>query len=125
MQRGSSLKSFLRVGDRTVRVESWSGAEPFAEVINEPGGLLPYAKKHLGQIRWADLEARIGVDADPALYEGIREAWFGRPVREAVRLDAIDPFRRTSEIIELARPQLREVVLPALDVNAHDQRFLT
>src|SRR5438876_9391921 len=43
-------------GKPAVRVQGHTGAEPFAEVINEPGGLLPYAKKHLGPVRYADLE---------------------------------------------------------------------
>ena len=115
MQRAS----FLRVGDRTIRVERFSGAEPFAEVVNEPGGLLPYSKKHLGALRWADLEASIGIDADPALYQWIGDAWFGHPSRDRAVLDAAD------QSIELQKPRLHEVVLPALDAHAHDQRFLT
>lgn len=128
MQRSTSRlgnQAFLRLGDRSVRVESYFGAEPFAEVINEPGGLLPYAKKHIGALHYADLEARIGIDADPALYEWIGDAWFGKPVREEVRLEAVDLVRRVSESIELKEAQLREVILPALDVTARDQRFLT
>ncbi|MGZ6141915.1 MAG: hypothetical protein ACXWLM_01195 [Myxococcales bacterium] len=119
-----TFPSFLRVGDRSVRVESFSGAEPFAEVVNEPGGLLPYAKKHLGAIRWADLEADVGIDSDPALYQWIGDTWFGQPAREKAVLDTFDPISRRAETIELTRPLLREVVLPALDARAHDQRFL-
>ena len=115
MQR---MPSFLRVGDRAIRVESYSGAEPFAEVVAESGGLLPYAKKHLGALRWADLEASVGIDADPALYQWIGDAWFGHPSREQVVLET------PAEAMELEQPTLREVVLPALDVRAHDQRFL-
>jgi hypothetical protein len=111
--------AFLRVGGRSIRVESFSGPEPFAEVVSEPGGLLPYSKKHIGALRWADLEASIGIDADPALYQWIGDAWFGHPAREGAVLEALD------QTIELQKPRLHEVVLPALDVRAHDQRFLT
>jgi hypothetical protein len=119
MERPSSAPAFLRVGNRTIRVESFSGAEPFAEVVNEPGGLLPYSKKHLGALHWADLEASIGIDADPALYQWIGDAWFGHPAREQAVLDAAD------QTIELEKPRLHEVVLPALDARVHDLRFLT
>ena len=121
MQR---MPSFLRVGDRAIRVESYSGAEPFAEVVAESGGLLPYAKKHLGALRWADLEASVGIDADPALYQWIGDAWFGQPARDRAVLDTFDPVTRRAETIELQKPLLREVVLPGLDASVHDQRFL-
>ena len=68
------VPAMLRVGDRIVRVESYSGAEPSAAVVNEPGGLLPYSKKHLGTLGWADLEANVGIDADPALFQWIGDA---------------------------------------------------
>lgn len=113
------IPSILRLGEKRVRVESFRGAEPFAEVVNEPGGLLPYAKKHIGPLRWADLEARVGIDADPALYQWIGDAWFGHPARDRIELDT------AGEILELTQPLLREVVLPELDVRARDQRFLS
>src|ERR1041385_6652773 len=117
--------SMLRVGDRTVRVESFRGAEPSAQVVNEPGGLLPYPKKHLGPLGWADLEANVGIDADPALYQWIGEAWVGQAVGAEVPPDTFDPIDRVAHTIELQKPLLHEVVLPALDRNSHDTRFLT
>jgi len=112
-------KSVLRVGGTpAASVERYSGGEPFADVVNEPGGLLPYAKKHIGDLHFADLEVQVAIDAHPALFRWIRDAWFGSPDRERVALDA------QGTGIELAHARLREVTLPALDHAARDRRFL-
>ena len=119
------VPAMLRVGDRIVRVESYSGAEPSAAVVNEPGGLLPYSKKHLGTLGWADLVANVGIDADPALFQWIGDAWFGQPVRDEVVLDAFDPVEKMAQTIQLQKPLLHEVILPGLDRASHDRRLLT
>lgn len=123
--RAPTVHAFLKVRDRAVRVESYRGAEPFAEVVNEPGGLLPYAKKHLGALRWADLEAQVGIDSDPALFEWIGDAWFGNPLRESVELDAFDPVERVARTLELQHAELHEVTLPGMDQGSHERRFLS
>jgi hypothetical protein len=113
-------KTVLRVGGTAAAsVERYSGGEPFADVVNEPGGLLPYAKKHIGDLHFADLEAQVAVDAHPALFRWIRDAWFGSPDRDQVALDA------QGAGIELAKARLREVALPALDHASRERRFLT
>src|SRR4051812_40445092 len=85
-----SAKTMLRVGGTlAATVDKYTGGEPFAEVVNEPGGLLPYAKKHIGNVRFADLEAHVSLDAHPALFRWIRDAWFGNPDRDKVALDTL------------------------------------
>lgn len=115
----SSRKAVLRIGETpAASVERYTGAEPFADVINEPGGLLPYAKKHLGEVRFADLEALVAVDAHPALFRWIRDAWFGSPDRDKVFLDG------GLGGLELTRASIVEVTLPALDHASRDRSFL-
>jgi hypothetical protein len=116
--------AFLRVGERAFRVQSFSGAEPFAEVVNELGGFLPYAKKRLGAVRYDDLEAKIGFDADAELFKWIGDAWFGSPIRKDVAFDALNPVHRVASTLEM-KAQLHEVILPGLDLAAHDERFMT
>jgi hypothetical protein len=119
-------KALLRVGDTpAASVESYCGGEPFAEVVDEPGGLLPYAKKHIGAVRFADLEAQVAMDAHPALFRWIRDTWFGNPARDRVALDVLNAGSSEARSLELAQPRIREVVLPALDSVARDKRFLS
>jgi hypothetical protein len=119
-------KALLRVGDTpAASVESYSGGEAFAEVVDEPGGLLPYAKKHIGELRFADLEAQVAMDAHPALFRWIRDAWFGNPARDRVALDALDSGSTESRSLELSHARIREVVLPALDAVSRDKRCLS
>jgi hypothetical protein len=108
-----------------VSVERFTGGEPFADVIDEPGGLLPYPKKHLGELKFAEVEAQIGVDAHPALYRWIRDAWLGEPVREKVALDTQEAGTAPPHTIELAHARIHQVVLPALDSVSRDRRFIT
>lgn len=114
----------LRVGGTlAATVDRFTGGEPYAEVVNEPGGLLPYAKKHLGDLHFADVDAQVSLDAHPALFRWIRDAWFGSPEREKVALDTlIDGAPPTT--LELATASINEVVLPALESESRDRRYL-
>ncbi len=117
-------KTVLRLGGTpTASVEKFSGGEAWCEVINEPGGLLPYAKKHLGPLQFADVEMQVSIDAHPALFRWIRDAWFGNPDRDKVALDT-PGGGESSRSIELARARILAVTLPALDRMARDKRFL-
>ena len=115
----------LRVGGTlAATVDKYTGREPFAEVITEPGGLLPYAKKHIGpDVHFADLVAQVSLDAHPALFRWIRDAWFGNPDRDKVALDTIVDGAQP-QTLELARATITEVVLPALESESRDRRYL-
>src|SRR4051812_2293281 len=121
----SSGKALLRLGGTpTASVERFTGGEAYCEVITEPGGLLPYAKKHLGPLQFADVEAQVGMDAHPALFRWIRDAWFGNPDRDKVALET-PAGGDSSRSIEIARARILSVTLPALDRIARDKRFLS
>ncbi|MBS2021579.1 MAG: hypothetical protein JST92_04165, partial [Deltaproteobacteria bacterium] len=106
-------------------VQHYSGGEPWAEVVNEPGGLLPYAKKHVGELHFADLETLVQIDAHPGLFRWIRDAWFGNPVRDKIQLETPDNYSGGTKIIELAHARIHEVVLPGLDTLSRERRYLT
>jgi hypothetical protein len=125
----SSLRSHGKTvlslgGTPAATVERYTGGEPYAEVVNEPGGLLPYAKKHVGAVKFADLEALVAMDAHPTLFRWIRDAWFGNPEREKVALERRDEACNLPSVA-LSSAAIREVTLPALDHTARDKRFLT
>lgn len=123
--RATSSKATLRIGTRAVTaVERFGGGDPYAEVILEPGGHLPYAKKHLGELRFGDLDAQVALDAHPALFRWISEAWVGNAGKEKVALDTVDSAGGPVRSIELALARVREVTLPALDSTSHERRFL-
>jgi hypothetical protein len=115
----------LRVGGTlAATVDKYTGGEPFAKVIAEPGGLLPYAKKHIGpDVHFADLQAQVSLDAHPTLFRWIRDAWFGNPDREKVALDTIVDGA-APQTLELAHASITEVVLPALESESRDRRHL-
>ena len=120
----AASRAVLRVGGTiAASVERYTGGDPFAEVVTEDGGLLPYAKKHIGDLRFADLEAQVAMDAHPVLLRWIRDAWFGNPNRDRVSLDTMDAGGAQS--IELANARIRQVVLPALDTGSREKRLLT
>ncbi|MCA1826738.1 MAG: hypothetical protein ABR567_11375 [Myxococcales bacterium] len=117
-------KTMLRVGGTlAATVDKYVGGEPYAEVVNEPGGLLPYAKKHIGDLHFADVQAEVSLDAHPALFRWIRDAWFGNPDREKVALDTLVDGGQP-QTLELAHATITEVVLPALESESRDRRYL-
>ena len=116
-------KTVLRLGGTAAAsVATFQGGEPFADVVTEPGGLLPYAKKHVGDLRFADLEAQLAMDAHPVLYRWIRDTWLGDPDRDFV---ALDTGGNSPQTLELARARTRDVVLPALDSASLERCYLT
>ena len=122
----SNVKTSLRIsGTPAASVESYLGGEPFAEVIPEPGGLLPYAKKHLGPLQFADIEAKVSMDAHPVLHRWIRDAWFGNPERDRIALDSTNLDGSNPRTLELTKARIREVELPALDASSLDRHHLT
>ena len=122
----SLLKTSLRIsGTPVASVDSYLGGEPFAEVIDEPGGLLPYAKKHLGPLQFADIEAKVSMDAHPVLHRWVRDAWFGNPERDRVVFDSTNLDGSNPRSLELTRARIREVELPALDSASLDRHHLT
>jgi hypothetical protein len=119
----SSNKTVLQVGGIAVAsVGKHSGGEAYAEVLNEPGGLLPYTKKSVGPLRFADLEVQVSVDAHPSLLSWIRDAWFGKPARDRIAIETADGSGTRS--IELAQARIHEVVLPELDLGSRERRYL-
>lgn len=121
----STEKALLLLGGvPAASVEKFTGGEPFCEVIPEPGGLLPYAKKHLGPLQFADLEAQVAVDAHPKLFRWIRDAWFGTPDRENVAFET-NTGGDASRSIEMAKARILSVTLPALDRMSRDKRFIS
>jgi hypothetical protein len=110
-------------GTLAATVDRYVGGEPYAEVVNEPGGLLPYAKKHLGDLHFADLTAQISLDAHPALFRWIRDAWFGNPDRDKVALDTVIDGQQP-QTLEIAKATIIEVALPALESESRDRKYL-
>src|SRR5260370_24541119 len=103
-------KTVLRLGGTpAASVASFRGGEPFAEVVNEPGGLLPYAKKHVGDLRFADLEAHLAMDAHPLLYRWIRDTWLGDPHPDFV---AFDTGGNSPQTLQLALARIPADELP-------------
>jgi hypothetical protein len=124
--RRSLTKTSLRIsGTPAASVESYLGGEPFAEVIPEPGGLLPYAKKHLGPLQFADIEAKVSMDSHSVLHRWIRDAWYGNPERDRVVLDSTDSDGQNPRSLELTKARIREVELPALDSASLDRHHMT
>lgn len=117
-------KTVLRVGGTpAATVDKYVGGEPYAQVVTEPGGLLPYAKKHIGDLHFADLVAQVSLDAHPTLFRWIRDAWFGNPDRDKVALDTVIDGAEP-QTLELARATITEVVLPALESESRERKYL-
>lgn len=124
MSRATEKTVLSISGTPAATVARFSGGEPYAEVVNEPGGLLPYTKKHIGGIHFADVAAEVAMDADAVLFDWIRDTWFGSPFRDNVSLERLDPSS-SLQSVEIARAAIREVTLPALDQTTRDRRAMS
>jgi hypothetical protein len=79
----------------------------------------------VGPTQFADVEAKVSMDAHPVVHRWIRDAWFGNPERDKVALDSANPDGSNPRTLELSKARIRAVELPALDSASLDRHHLT
>jgi len=104
-------------GTPAATVARYVGGEPYAVVVNEPGG--PSAVREEAHRRAAVRRRRRGGGDGRrcSALRWIRDAWFGNPFRDNVSLGAARPVE-LAQTVEIGHAAIREVTLPALDQNA-------
>jgi len=112
-------------GAQTGALKSVDGGEIVAEVVVEPIGQEPFAKKHLGGVRYEELVLGLDLGTAGTVFTWIAESWNGRakPCDGAiVETDAkLAPKARR----EFRRALITETTIPTLDAASKAPAQLT
>jgi hypothetical protein len=106
-------------------VKSVEGGDISAEVVAEPVGPQPFAKKHLGNVKYEELTLGVELGMTADVYEWIAGSWAGKPNRRngaIVEADANLDVKRRREFHDAL---VTETTVPALDASAKTPAELT
>ncbi len=106
-------------------VKSVEGGDISAEVVAEPVGPQPFAKKHLGNVKYEELTLGVELGMTADVYEWIAGSWSGKPSRRngaIVEADANLDVKRRREFHDAL---VTETTVPALDASAKTPAELT
>ena len=105
-------------------LEAVSGGAIAAEVLTTPGAG-PADEKHLGQVRYEDLELQLDLSFDKAVYDWIKSSWSRRYSRHDGSIVGADFNLKAVSEREFFHALLTEVGFPALDAASKDHVYLT
>ena len=100
------------------------GGQIYGEPVAENTDGL-YAKKHIGNVKWADITVQMGFTLPPAFYQWIADSWsFGAQRKNGAIIAADYNFNAVKEL-DFYNALIQEVTIPALDASSKDPAYLT
>jgi hypothetical protein len=106
-------------------VKSVDGGGIRADVIEEPGKLGIFTKKHIGQPKYEDIQLTIGFGMARDIYDWIEASWKQNYARKDGTVVVTDATLQAKSEREFFHALIAEVTLPALDGSSKDAAFLT
>jgi hypothetical protein len=106
-------------------VRSASGGNAVADVVAEPPDAAGLVDKHLGQVRYEDVEVTAGLDLHAAFYQWIGGSFSGAATRKDGSIVAADFDYKAVAAKDFFQALITEVTFPALDGASKDAGFLT
>ena len=112
-------------GASTGFLKSIDGGSIRGEVVNEPGSATYYQKKHIGNVKYGEFTAELGLSMSKSVYDWISSSLAGSYERKSGAIVAAD-----FKLVEQARREfedalLTEIGFPALDASSKDVASLT
>ncbi len=111
-------------GKNTGMLKTAQGGQIFGEPVAENTDGL-YAKKHIANVKWADITVQMGLTLPAAFYQWIADSWsFGAQRKNGAVLAADYNFNVVKEL-DFFNALITEVTIPALDAASKDAAYLT
>lgn len=112
-------------GANTGFLKSVDGGEIRGEVVNEVGSATYYQKKHIGNVKYGEFTAQLGLSMSKSVYDWISSSLGGSHERKSGAIVAAD-FR----LVEQSRREFKDALLteigfPAMDASSKDTAYLT
>jgi phage tail-like protein len=111
-------------GKNTGMLKTAQGGQIFGEPVAENTDGL-YAKKHIGNVKYADITVQMGMGLPPAFYQWIADSWsFGAQRKNGAVLGA-DFNNNVVKELDFTNALITETTIPALDAASKDAAYLT
>jgi tail tube protein gp19 len=101
-------------------VVSAQGGEAAADVVEETPAPSPIARRHIGPVRYSDVELECGAGMSPQFYDWISETLSGNFARKNCAIVVTDYNSRELSRLTLSNALIAEVGFPALDGASKD-----
>jgi tail tube protein gp19 len=112
-------------GARVGALKSVDGGELVAEVVVEPIGQEPFAKKHLGGVRYEDLVLGIDLGTAGSVSTWIADSWKGQAKPRDGAIVETDATLAPQERREFRHALITETTIPTLDAASKAPAQLT
>ena len=100
------------------------GGQIFGEPVAENTDGL-YAKKHIANVKWADITVQMGLTMPAAFYQWIADSWSFGAQRKNGAIIAADFNNNAVKELDFYNALITEVTIPALDAASKDAAYLT
>jgi hypothetical protein len=102
-------------GAQVGAVKSVEGGEPVGEVVVEPVGQEPFAKKHLGGVRYEEIVLGLDLGTAGSVFTWIAESWTGRAKPRDGAIVETDARLAPQARREFRQALITETTIPTLD----------
>lgn len=117
--RSVASRFFLELdGSKGGFVKSVEGGDITADVVVERAGPQPFAKKHVGGIKFEEFVLGVGLGTQRALFDWIGESWAGRPTRRNGAVVEADQKLDAKARREFQSGLITETAFPTLDAGS-------
>jgi len=112
-------------GVNTGLLRSVEGGDAYGEVVTESLGPAYFQKKHLGGVRYADIEMELGLGLTKSFYEWIAASWQMNYARKNGKVVALDFNMVAKSEREFFNALITETTVPALDGASKEPAYRT
>ena len=106
-------------------VKTAQGGQIYGEPVAEPSDGAIYQKKHIGNVKYADITVQAGLSMPPAFYQWIADSWsFGIQRKDGAVLGT-DFSGTVVRELDFRNALIQETTIPALDASSKDPAYLT
>jgi phage tail-like protein len=106
-------------------VRSAEGGDIVGVVVEEGPKAGAFTKKHIGQVKYDDVELSFGFDMTHDIYEWIEASWKQNYSRKDGSVVVTDPTLQAVSAREFYHALITEVTIPDLDASSKDVAHLT
>jgi len=112
-------------GKNTGILKTSQGGQIYGEPVAEPANGAVYAKKHIANVKWADITIQAGLSMPDAFYQWIADSWSNGVQRKSGAIIAADFNGVAVKELDFTNALIQEVTIPALDGSSKDPAYLT
>lgn len=107
------------------RFFSFAGGMAKGEVIEEPTGVGHTNLKHIGAVKYQDMELACGTGMSRGFYEWLGNSLSGSHSRQTGAVIALDNKQAPTARLEFREALVKSLVLPELEKSANKEAFMT